>query len=42
MSSKYMDTFFQQDFKQLINYIKQLVEEISDLNKTVKEKLNTK
>ncbi|KKL81163.1 hypothetical protein LCGC14_1997460 [marine sediment metagenome] len=37
-----MDTFFQQDFKQLINYIKQLVEEISDLNKTLKEKVNTK
>ena len=42
MSSKYMDTFFQQDFKQLINYIKQLVEEISDLNKILKEKVNNK
>jgi len=39
---KYIDTFFKQDFKQLIQYVKQLVDEISDLNKTLKEKANPK
>lgn len=37
MSMSYFESFFRQDFRELIDYIKQLVNEIRDLNKNLKK-----